>query len=81
MVLKHRRTAPRPAATAIISKVLTGLGRKQVVLVRSLHIQHLLDLVVDLLGFRLLNKNVAVVGLQKLERDLADPQFFILQAK
>jgi hypothetical protein len=57
------------------------MRRKQVVLVRGLQVQYVFNLIVDLLGFRLLNKNVAIVGLQQLKGYVANSEFFVLQAK
>lgn len=48
---------------------------------RGLQIQNVFNLVVDLLGFRLLNKNVAIVGLQQLKGNVANSEFFVLQSK
>jgi len=60
---------------------LTGMRRIQVVLIGYLDVQDVLNLVVNLLGFRLLHKNVAIVRLQKRERNLANLKLLVLQMK
>jgi hypothetical protein len=57
------------------------MRRKEVALVLSLQVQDMFNLVVDLLGFRLLNKNVAIVRLQQLKGHVANSEFFVLQVK
>ena len=48
---------------------------------RSFDVQDMFNLVINLLGFRLLNKNVAIVWLEKRERNLAYFEFFVLNQK
>jgi len=60
---------------------LTLLRRKQVVLVWSLQIEDVLDLSVDLLGFRLLHENLTIVRLQKAERNLANFKLLVLHLR
>lgn len=57
------------------------MRRIQVVLIGYLDVQDVLNLVVNLLGFRLLHKNVAIVRLQKRERNLANLKLLVLQMK
>lgn len=57
------------------------MRRVKVVLIGYLDVQNVLNLVVNLLGFRLLHKNVAIVRLQKRERNLANLELLVLQMK
>jgi len=52
--------------------VLTLLRLYQVVLQANLSVQDVLDLCINLLGFRLLNKNITVMGLEQGKRNLAN---------
>lgn len=58
--------------------LLTWLRLHEGILLVNLCIEYVFNLPVDLLGFVLLNKNITIVGCQKRKRDLAYPQFFVL---
>lgn len=67
----HKKTEAH-GQIMVKSKVLTLFRRKKVVLVTGFEVQNVLNLVINLLGFRLFNKNVAIVRLQKREGNLAN---------
>ena len=64
-----------------IERELTLLGLYNVVLVADFRVQNVFDLVVNLLGFGLLNKNITIMGLQEWKWNFANPKFLVLKWK
>jgi hypothetical protein len=64
-----------------IELVLTLLRLYYLVLVPDFRVENVFYLLVDLLGFRLLNKNITLMGLQERKWDFANPEFLVLKWK